>query len=84
MVETARYASLGLEMGLAVAVGWAIGHWLDGYFGTAPWLMLLFVLFGVAAGFKGLISAAQRASKLDSEPAAASLDEKPDDDHADS
>ncbi len=47
-----RYSSLGLEMGIATAIGFFIGHYLDGRFGTDPWLTLVFTLFGVAAGFK--------------------------------
>ena len=33
-------------MVVAVAIGWGLDHWL----GTAPWLLLLFVVLGVAAG----------------------------------
>jgi len=50
-----RYSSLGLEMGIAAGIGYFIGHWLDGRFGTDPWLTLVFVLFGVAAGFRSVI-----------------------------
>jgi ATP synthase protein I len=50
-----RYSSLGLEMGIAVAIGYFIGHWLDGKLGTDPWLTLLFLLFGIAAGFRSVI-----------------------------
>lgn len=48
-------------MGIAVAIGAGIGYLLDARFGTKPWLLLVFTLFGVAAGFKGMIAAAQRA-----------------------
>lgn len=48
-------------MGVCVALGWGIGYWLDGRFGTQPWLMLVFLLFGVAAGFKALITTANKA-----------------------
>ena len=58
--RSASLASLGLEIGLAVVVGWAIGDWLDDRLGTAPYLMLLFLVFGILAGFKGVL----RASKL--------------------
>ncbi|MBI4509235.1 MAG: AtpZ/AtpI family protein [Deltaproteobacteria bacterium] len=54
-------ASVGLEMGIAVALGWAVGSWLDSKLHTTPWLMLLFLLFGVVAGFKGLYAAAREA-----------------------
>lgn len=60
--RAAQYASLGLEMGIAVAIGAGIGYALDRWLGTAPWLLLFFLLIGVAAGFKGVIDAARRAS----------------------
>lgn len=56
-------ASLGMEMGLAVLVGWGVGYWLDGKLDTAPYLMLLFLGFGIAAAFKGLIRAGQQAKR---------------------
>jgi ATP synthase protein I len=52
-------SSVGLEMAVATAIGWGIGYWLDGQLGTTPWLMLLFLLLGVAAGFKGLLRASR-------------------------
>jgi len=61
--NAAQYASLGLEMGIAVAIGAGIGYLLDDWLGTKPWLILVFLLFGVAAGFKGMIDAARRATK---------------------
>jgi ATP synthase protein I len=52
-------------MGLAVVLGWFMGHWLDGKLGTDPYLMLLFVMCGVAAGFKGVIRVARQAKRAD-------------------
>ena len=49
-----RFSTIGLEMGLGVGVGWLIGQWLDGMFGTGPWLLLLFLCFGMGAGFLSL------------------------------
>ncbi len=60
--RAAQFASLGLEMGLSVAIGAGIGYWLDTRFGTKPWLLLFFLLCGIAAGFKAVIDAAKRAS----------------------
>ena len=48
------YGTLGLEMGLSVAIGLAMGFYLDRYFKTAPVLTLIFLLFGIAAGLKRL------------------------------
>lgn len=65
-------ASLGIEMGLAVVVGWAIGYWLDKELDTEPYLMMVFLLVGVAAGFRGLIRVANQArpNKAEEPPAA--------------
>ncbi len=60
LYKTASAASVGLELALAVVVGWAIGHYLDRWLGTDPWLMLLFLCLGIAAGFKGVIRVAKQ------------------------
>jgi len=59
----AQYASVGLEMGIAVAIGVGLGHLADNHFGTNPWLMLVGLLLGTAAGFKGLFDAAKKAKR---------------------
>lgn len=51
-----RYSSVGLEMGFSVAIGVAIGYYLDQYFRTTPWLTLIFLILGVVAGFRSLFS----------------------------
>lgn len=43
------------QMGFFVAGGLLMGLWLDGYWGTRPWLGLLGLLFGFAAGIRFLI-----------------------------
>ena len=59
----ARYASVGLEMGIAVAIGAGLGYLADNHFGTRPWLSLIGLLLGTAAGFKGMIDAAKQAKR---------------------
>jgi len=61
--EIGRYASLGLEMALSVVIGLAIGAFLDKRLRTGPWLTLLFLIFGFAAGFRSLIRAARKSQK---------------------
>ena len=51
-----RYSAVGLEMGFSVAIGVFIGHYLDRYFHSGPWLTLIFLILGVVAGFRGLFS----------------------------
>lgn len=42
--------SIGMLILVSIAVGFGIGYWLDGKFGTKPWLAFVFTLFGLAAG----------------------------------
>ena len=41
---------IGVELVAALAVGVGIGLLLDRWLGTTPWMLLLFFLFGAAAG----------------------------------
>lgn len=56
-------SSIGLELGLSVALGVLVGWWLDQHLGTQPWLMLLWLVFGLAAGFRGVMRAVKRADR---------------------
>lgn len=58
--DTLSASSVGLELGLSVIIGLLVGYWLDSRYGTAPWLMLLFLGFGLAAGFRGVLRAVAR------------------------
>ena len=58
-----QLASVGLEMGIAVAIGAGAGYLADRYLHTTPWLLLLGVILGSIAGFKGMIDAAKKAKK---------------------
>jgi ATP synthase protein I len=60
-----RYSSIGLEMGFSVAIGAAIGYFLDRYFNTAPWLTMIFLILGVVAGFRSLFSMMKDIDKDD-------------------
>lgn len=65
--QIASYSTLGLEMGLSVAVGAVIGYYLDKWLKTEPWFLIVFLLFGVVAGFRSLYRAAKRLQKEESE-----------------
>lgn len=59
-----KFSSLGIEMAVATIIGWGIGYWLDLQLGTYPWLMLLFLLLGLAAAGKGLFRATREAQVI--------------------
>ena len=50
---------LGSEMVSAMAIGVGIGYWLDSVFDTTPWLLIIFMILGVAAGFRNLYRAVE-------------------------
>ena len=50
---------LSTEMVAAVIVGVIIGFILDNWFGTKPWLILIFFFVGVVAGILNVIRSAK-------------------------
>lgn len=50
-------AELIVGVGMGGFIGWVLDRWL----GTAPWLLVLFVTLGFAAGLLNVIRAAQKA-----------------------
>ena len=54
---------LGTELVAAVAVGTIIGFILDSWFGTTPWLIIIFFFLGAAAGMSNVIRTANRMQK---------------------
>jgi len=61
--ELAKYSALGLEMALSVVIGMGIGYYLDRWLGTGPWLMVVWIALGFAAGVRSLYRAAVRSGK---------------------
>ena len=50
---------MSTEMVAAVVVGTIIGFILDNWFGTKPWLILIFFFVGVIAGILNVIRSAE-------------------------
>ena len=50
---------MSTEMVAAVVVGTIIGFILDNWFGTKPWLILIFFFVGVVAGILNVIKSAK-------------------------
>lgn len=47
--------TVGLTFALSIVIGLFTGHYLiDGWLGTAPWGVIIFTIFGIAAGFINL------------------------------
>ncbi|MEC8024533.1 MAG: AtpZ/AtpI family protein [Myxococcota bacterium] len=63
MLSAFSFATIGLEMGVSIFVGWYAGQWLDERFETRPWLMVVFLFLGLASGFRSLFRLAKRAAR---------------------
>ena len=58
------YSSLSFSIALSIVIGLGIGYWLDKRFGTSPWFTLIFIGFGVAAGFRNIYLAIEKSKRL--------------------
>ena len=54
---------MSTELVSAVVVGTIIGFILDNWFGTKPWLILIFFFVGVIAGIMNVVKSAKRMQK---------------------
>ena len=50
----ATLSSMGIAMGLSTFIGLIVGMYLDKAFSTKPWLTIIFLIFGIIAGFKNI------------------------------
>jgi len=68
--KAVKYASnwlnasiVGIQFPVAIALGYFWGKWMDGLFGTEPWLTIIFSIFGIAAGFVNLFRITAAAAR---------------------
>ncbi len=59
----ARFAAIGIEFASPIIAGSFVGHYLDLYFHTDPWLTLFLFLTGVGLGFYRMIRELQLAQR---------------------
>ena len=62
--DLAYYSSLGFSVSLSIFIGLGIGVYLDRRFDTTPWLTLVFLGFGIAAGYRNIGLAIKKSRKL--------------------
>ena len=59
----AMLASVGMTFVVATAGATIGGYFLDRWLGTTPWLTLIGIGLGVAAGFRGLFQSIRKAER---------------------
>jgi len=63
--ELAFFSSVGLSLSLSIFIGLALGVYLDRQvFHTTPWLTLIGLGLGIAAGYRNLLFIIKRSRKL--------------------
>jgi len=63
--DLAYYSSIGLSVVLSIFIGLAVGVYLDRrVFNTTPWLTLIFLGLGIAAGYRNIGFAIKKSRKL--------------------
>ena len=55
-----QMSQIGVSIVVCILIGVFLGRFLDNFFGTTPWLLLVFSLMGAAAAFKYLIDLSKR------------------------
>ncbi len=56
-------SSIGISMVAATLIGLAMGYYLDQWLETSPWLTLIFLTFGIIAGFRNIFILTRREIK---------------------
>ncbi|HUG37572.1 MAG TPA: AtpZ/AtpI family protein [Candidatus Limnocylindrales bacterium] len=56
-------ATTGLTFVVATAGGALAGYFADGWLGTSPWLTLIGLAVGIAAGFRDLFRSIKKAER---------------------
>ena len=74
-----RGLRLGSEFAAAILVGAGMGYLLDQWLGTSPWLMLILLLLGFAAGVLNVIRSAKQMNEAATLPTGAPAAPEPKD-----
>ncbi|MBL8596505.1 MAG: AtpZ/AtpI family protein [Devosia sp.] len=73
MTGMGRAMRLGTEFIAAILVGAGAGYLLDRWLNTAPWLMLVMLLIGFAAGVLNVVRAAESMNRAAPPPPGSDL-----------
>ena len=60
LVGFGKYGTVGMDFAVSVVLGMLGGWWLDGKFGSSPWLMIAGMVMGVAVGFNLLFKTVKK------------------------
>ena len=67
LYRTARYSSIGIELGISVVIGLIGGWWIDGKLESSPWGMFIGLGLGFVAAIRSISRTLQQLSVEESE-----------------
>jgi ATP synthase protein I len=62
--ELAYFSTIGLSVALSIFIGLAIGVYLDRRWDSSPWLTLVFLILGIAAGYRNIGLAIKKSRNI--------------------
>jgi ATP synthase protein I len=60
---------MGIHLVSGVIVGLVMGYYLDKWLGTRPWLLVVFLIFGIIAGYRNMFREMQRIERKEKDAA---------------
>ena len=67
-----------IELVAGLGIGFGMGYGLDAVFGTSPWLMIIFIFLGFAAGVKTMMRSAEEVRSRQEAELAEDDNDRPD------
>lgn len=64
--QLSRASLVGLHLVSGTFVGLLMGYFLDKWLHTKPWLTMIFLFFGIAAGFRNMYQEIKKIQEDDS------------------
>jgi ATP synthase protein I len=60
---------MGIHLVSGVIVGLVMGYYLDRWLGTKPWLLIVFLVFGIIAGYRNMFREMERIQRKEKDAA---------------
>jgi len=67
LYRTARYSSIGIELGISVVIGVLGGWWVDGQLDSSPWGLLIGMALGITAAIRSISRTLRQLSQEEGE-----------------
>jgi ATP synthase protein I len=52
--------TIGIQLVVSTFIGLGMGYYLDKWLGTEPWMLLIFLILGIVAGFQNVYREAKK------------------------